>query len=66
MTRIFWTDLATIAVDEQRVVITVQDNSKSSGHGFRSNVDFAVLVWMDMDLVMANVVLVHECDVLFG
>jgi hypothetical protein len=53
-------------VDEKRVVVTVQDNSKSSGHGFRSNVDFAVLVGMDVDLVMANVVLVHEGDVFFG
>lgn len=66
MIRISWTDLATITVYEKRVVVTIQDNSKSSGHGLGSNVDFAVLVGRDVDLVMANVVFVHEGDVFFG
>jgi hypothetical protein len=53
-------------VDEKRVVIAIQDNSKSGGHGLGSNVDLAVFVGRDVDLVMANVVLVHEGDVIFG
>jgi hypothetical protein len=53
-------------VDEKRVVVAVEDNSKSSGHGLWSNVDFAVLVGRDVDLVMANVVFIHEGDVFFG
>jgi hypothetical protein len=59
------TDLAAIAVDEKRMVVAVQDNGKSSSHGFGSNVDIAVFVGRNVNLVMANVVLVHECDVLF-
>ena len=48
------------------MVVAIQDNSKSSGHGFGSNVDFAVFVGRDVDLVMADVVLIHECDVFLG
>ena len=59
------TDLATIAVDEKRMVVAVQDDGQSSSHGFGSNVDFAVLVGRDMDLIMANVVFIHEGDVFF-
>ena len=60
------TNLATITVYEERVVVAIQNNSKSSGHGLWSNVDLAVLVGRDVYLVMANVVLIHECDVFFG
>lgn len=60
------TNLAAIAVDEKRVVVTIQDDSKSSGHGFGSNVDFAVFVGRNVNLIMANVVLIHEGDVFFG
>lgn len=59
------TNLATVAVDEKRVVVAVQDDSKSGGHGFGSNVDLAVLVGGNVDLVMANVIFLHEGDVLF-
>jgi hypothetical protein len=59
------TDLAAIAVDEKRMVVAVQDDGKSSSHSFGSNVDIAVFVGRNVNLVMANVVLVHECDVLF-
>ena len=48
------------------MVVAIQDNSKSSSHGLGSNVDFAVFVGRDVDLVMANVVLIHEGDVFFG
>lgn len=47
------------------MVVAVQDDSKSSSHGFGSNVDLAVLVGRDMDLIMANVVVFHEGDVFF-
>ena len=60
------TDLATITVDEKRVVVTVEDNSESSSHCLGSNVDFAILVGRDVDLIMANVVFIHEGDVFFG
>jgi hypothetical protein len=60
------TNLATITVDEKRMVVAVQDDGKSSSHSFGSNVDIAVFVGRNVDLVMANVVLIHEGDVLFG
>lgn len=47
------------------MVVAVQDNGKSSSHCFGSNVDLAVLVGRNMDLIMANVVLFHEGDVFF-
>ena len=48
------------------MVIAIQDDSQSGGHSLGSNVDFAVFVGWDVDLVMANVVLIHEGDVFFG
>ena len=59
------TNLATVAVDEKRMVVAIQDDGKSGSHGLGSNVDFAVLVGRNVDLVMANMVLIHEGDVLF-
>lgn len=47
------------------MVVAVQDDGKSSGHGFGCDVDLAVLVGRNMDLIMANVVLFHEGDVFF-
>lgn len=47
------------------MVVAVQDDGKSSSHGFGSNVNLAVLVGRNMDLMMANVVLFHEGDVFF-
>lgn len=47
------------------MVVAVQDDGQSSSHGLGSNLDIAVLVGRNVDLIMANVILFHEGDVFF-
>lgn len=48
------------------MVVAIQDDSKSSGHGLGSNVDIAIFVGRDVNLKMADVILIHEGGVFFG
>lgn len=47
------------------MVAAIQDDGKSSCHGLRGNVDIAVLVGWNVDLMMVDVVFAHESDVIF-
>lgn len=50
-------------MDEKRVIVAIQHNSKSSSHGFWGDVDLSLLVGGDVDLEMADILVFHECDI---